>query len=297
MKKTYNIIIASLVTVLFMGIFTSCVKSRAGRTDFSGLAPIVEIPEGGFQNFGNTALNFPASDASDTNFFHVDYAAVDLAPKDITVTLSVDAAALAAYNANPANVFKYEAFPDSIYSIQKTVTIKAGQHYSDAIPLVVFPSKVDPSKNYMLPLSITDAQGNAISGNFGTIYFHFVGNPIAGSYKWDFTRHNSPDPNGPLSGLSFVGHNAVFSPDDPFTVEVATGYYTQPRYVIHFDNNNGVLSNFTVTFNQSDIAGVLAAGIVIAVQPHFTILDPVNKIFQIEYQTGSRYIVDKFYKQ
>ena len=296
MKNKFKITLASLILVLFAGTFTSCLKSRSDRTNFDNLTSFVQIPEGGLANIGNAALNLDGN-PSDTFQFHINYAGKNPTGKDLTVTFDNDPAVIAAYNADPNNKTKYDAFPSNIYSLPvKTATIKAGQNYSEVISFVVFPANVDPTKNYMFALTIKDAQGVPVSGNFGTIYYHLVGNPIAGSYNWDFTRYNKPTKGVSLSGLSFTGHTTTFKPDDPNTIEVNSGYFTQPRYVITFDNNGGVLSNFQVAFNADDYAGLIGAGIVIATAPHFTILDPVNGIYQIEYQTASRYIIDKFYK-
>lgn len=192
MKKSLNL--KSLVAVMLLSItlfFTSCVKNRNdGAVDFSQLAPIMQILEGGLAHFSASALLFPATDLKDSSGFHVNYAATTTAPKDIVVTLAYDAAALAAYNAaNPTA--QYAKFPDSIYKFTQTsVTIKAGQTYSDLVYITVYPNKIDPSKSYMFPISITDAQGVKISGNFGTIYYHVIGNPLAGSYNLVGTRYN-----------------------------------------------------------------------------------------------------------
>jgi len=73
---------------------------------------------------------------------------------------------------NSSNPVQYDTFPDSLYSFPITsVTIPAGKHL-DTLQVYFYPSKIDTTKNYMLPISIEDAQGQTISGNFGTIYFH-----------------------------------------------------------------------------------------------------------------------------
>ena len=192
MKK--SLIFKNLIAVLLVSgsvFFASCVKDRnTGAVDFSQLTPIMQIPEGGLSRFQSQALLFDGADVSDTAYFRVNYAATAVAPNDIVVTLGYDAAALAAYNAaNPTAT--YQKFPDSIYRFTQTsVTVKAGQSYTDVIKLTVFPNKIDPSKNYMLPISITAASGVKISANFGTIYYHFIGNCLAGAYNNVGTRYN-----------------------------------------------------------------------------------------------------------
>lgn len=284
--------------VLFMGIifFASCVKDYApNQTKFAGnLQGNAGIPEGGLTNFGNTSLSFPSTDPSDTIVFHVNLASVNLPTTDAEFTLGYDAAALASYNS--ANAIKYQKFPDSMYSFTQTkVTVKAGSSYA-TVKLVVYPNKVDPTLNLMLPISIIDAKGTQISSNFNTIYYHFIGNPLAGNYNWDFTRWNNPAGTGNPSGLSFTGRTATVLATSPTSLEVASGYFIQPRYEITFDNNNGVLTNFQVILNPDDIATMAASGVVVTNGPNIVLADPVAKKFTFQYTTKTRYIIETYYK-
>ena len=284
-----------IAALLFISIIflSSCIKSRDGRTDFSSLQPVVLIPEGGLSAFSSQALLFPGSDASDTAMFYVNYAATDVAPVDEMITLTVDAAALASYNAS--NPTKYKMFPDSIYSFKSTqVVVKKGMNYTDAINLVVFPVKIDPSQNYMLPISIKAVPvGSTISGNFGTIYYHFIGNPIAGKYTQEWIRYNNVGGTG--SPTNDVTSAAAFAPLDPTTITVASGS-AGLKYVMSFDNNNGVLSNFMISF---DGASVAASGVTITGGPTIIVADAVNHKYQFNFTynnaAGSaRNITDKF---
>ncbi len=192
MKK--YLIFTSLIAVLLISgtvFFSSCIKNRNDiAVDFNQLASMINIQEGGLNNFGTSALHFPAVDHSDTAYFRINYASSTGAPNDILITLAIDDAALAAYNAaNPTAT--YQKMPDSIFKfIQTSITIKAGQQNSDAVKLIVYPNKIDFSKNYMLCISITNISGNTVSGNFGTKYYHIVGNPLAGSYNMTGIRIN-----------------------------------------------------------------------------------------------------------
>jgi hypothetical protein len=289
-----------LLSMLVAVIGESCVKSVSGRTDFENLQPTVLMSDGGLANFQNNAILFPPTDAADTTYFHLEYASTTTAPQDEVITIAIDPAALAAYNAQGGN--QYAIFPDSIYSFTTTsVTIPKGNNYSAGIPLIMFPDKIDLLNNYMLPISITVApKGSTISSNYTTIYYHLVGNPIAGIYNWDWTRWNNSDGSGAPSGLSFVGQSTVLAPDDGTTVEVPSGYYTQPRYVITFTNNAGVLSNFAVTLNPTDLASFAAGGITVTSGPNILKADPINGIYEFQYTvfngTASRYLIDKYYK-
>jgi hypothetical protein len=153
----------------------------------------------------------------------------------------------------------------------------------------------------MFPISITAGGGATISGNFGTIYYHVIGNPIAGGYSWDWTRWNNNDGSGSPTSSSFVGNPTVFSPDNPTQVEVPSGYYLNARYVITFTNNAGTLSNFQVTLNPDDVKSQLTAGgITVTEGPTILTADPVNHVYQFHYSVfnGSayRYLIDKYYK-
>ena len=280
----------------------SCVKNRSGETSFSSISPVVQIPEGGMANFSNTALTFPGNDAADTAWFRIDYAATNVAAKDVTVTLGYDATALAVVNSSLDPSSQYAKFPDSTYAFTTTtVTVKAGQNYSALVPFIVHPSKIDPTQSYMFPISITAGGGATISGNFGTIYYHVIGNPIAGSYSWDWTRWNNSDGSGSPTSSSFTGQPAVFSPDNPTQVEVYSGYFQQARYVITFTNNGGVLSNFQVTLNPDDVKSELTAnGITVTEGPTIITADPVNHVYKFHYSvstgTAFRYLIDKYYR-
>jgi hypothetical protein len=223
-----NIVATVLVASLLF--FTSCVKDRnAGAPDFTKLTPIMQIVEGGLtaKGFGNAALLFPGGDLSDTAYFRVNYAATTVAPNDISVTLAIDDAARLKYNTdNPSS--QYEKMPDSLFKFTQTqVTIKAGQSYSDLVKLTVYPSKINVSKSYMIPITITAASGVNISGNFGTIYYHVIGNPLAGTYVVTGIRYNY---NGGPSGSSgvFNGNPANIPPGYTGTTAIPTPKVAAP---------------------------------------------------------------------
>ncbi len=161
--------------VLSFIIFTSlsgCLKDKPA-VDFSTVGTIIEIlpPNGGgLENFDAAALKFDATDVLDSADIDLNIASPKPLNKGLTITLAVNDALRSAYNT--ANGTAYEAMPDSVYLFSvKTGVIGAGQRL-DTVRIAFYPSKINPSKNYMLPVSIQDAQGETISGNFGDIYFH-----------------------------------------------------------------------------------------------------------------------------
>ena len=140
-----------IVSFLLEGCF-----KEVPTVDFSTVGTIIEIipPFGGLENFGNAGLVFPAGDLYDSEQVVVNIAS----PKPLSV---------------PLTVTSYIALPDSAYSFPNTsVTIPAGSHL-DTLTVYFYPSKIDSTQSYMLPIGISNAQGKTISGNFSIIYFHF----------------------------------------------------------------------------------------------------------------------------
>jgi len=287
-------------------IFTGCLKDTP-PTNFSNLPPIVEMeyPAGanfsglgsGLQYFIGGALTYPSSDVSDTAIILINLASPSVEGKEVTGTVGFSQALLSSYNSEGLGL-TYLQMPDSDYSIiNPNFDIPAGTRI-DTVRIVFFPDKISPTSTYLLPLAILTASNYTISGNFGVVYFSTIGNPLAGAYLWDYTRWNAQDSSGsPVT--ADVGLNTTLLPDNPTQVEVASGYYIGPRYVIDFTNNNGVLSNFSVSFNTADLATMAAAGVTITSGPNILIADSANLIFRFQYiafnGSGYRYIIDKYY--
>lgn len=295
-KRTNKYIITGYLLLSIALLQSGCVKSRSGETDLSQIQPIILIPEGGLSTFSSEALVFPATDAADTATFHVNYAATNVASANETVTLAVDAGAIASYNSS--STIQYVLAPDSIFSFTTSaVTLSKGNNYTGSIPLVVYPSKVDPTKNYMIPISIKTAPtGTTISGNYGTIYYHLIGNPIAGTYEEYWSRWNAADSSSGKAGALFYQSDVgsiTFAPNSPLEI-AAVSQGVGETDIIDFTNTAGVLSNFSIAIPP--VAGITVGS------PSFVRADPVNGIYEIyfPYVNGSganRVIVDKYVKK
>jgi hypothetical protein len=297
MKKISFFISAIILSGI---LFTSCVKDRNVGPDFSSTDPVLELRTpiadiAGLAYFGRAVIgNLP-----DVQQFYVNLASANTLDHDINVTIGVDPSLIDTYNADDNNAVKYELLPDSDYTISKTaLTIVKGQRI-DSVQITFFKDKIDPTHNYMLPVTITDGDGILISGNQGTIWFHAIGNPVAGAYNWEWIRWNASDTTGvPDYDLDYSP--AAFSPRDPTTIETPSGYYYQARYIIAFDNNNGVLSNFRVSFDQDDIDTYYTPNGVSMSDPVFIIADPISGQFRIysvaTTSSGPRNLIDFYYK-
>jgi hypothetical protein len=167
MKYTYFFI---LPVILLLS--SGCLKDTPA-VDFSTVGTIIEIlpPNGGgLENFDAAGLEFDPTDAKDSADIDLNIASPKPLNKPLTITVGVTDALRTSYNG--ANGAAYEAMPDSVYSLPVTTGNIAAGDRLDTIRVIFYPAKIDTTKSYMLPVSITDAQGETISGNFGTIYFH-----------------------------------------------------------------------------------------------------------------------------
>lgn len=193
-----------LFSIPFLSLLlVGCLKDKP-NVDFSQIFPVAEIStastnptpnaaSGGLAFFTAANLSFPSGAVLDTVFFTVNIASDYPLNKATNITVGVDTTIVAAYNADSVNNSKhvqYQVMPDSLYTMPtKTGTIPAGQRL-DTFYVIFNAAEFNPAYTYMLPIKITDASGLTISGNMGTIYFHIVGNPLAGNYTVTGTRYN-----------------------------------------------------------------------------------------------------------
>jgi len=190
-----KILIITLSMIVLVG--TSCLKDTAS-TDLSHEESILEViyppaaqyngVGSGLEYFGGGALSYPATDISDTLTFYVNIAGTNTLGTALSVTIAPDPNAL--LDNYSTDSITYVAMPDSDYSIvSATKTIPAGSRL-DTFQVVFYPSKFDITKNFMLALTPTDGGGVPIAGNFGHLYLHTIGNPLAGTYVETGTRYN-----------------------------------------------------------------------------------------------------------
>lgn len=183
----------SIIAAIFSGavLLTSCEKATVFEPIGDGGQKIIKIQVyGGLAGgFDASNLAFSPSSTSEILEMKLEYVAPAVSNQDITATIEVDPAAVAAYNATQTSPLKqYLVLPANAYTFPKqTVTIKANQTISSSFQIEFNPSLIDGSKNYMIPVSITSISG-ATAGTVkapgtGTAYFHFIGNPLAGSYN------------------------------------------------------------------------------------------------------------------
>jgi len=293
------------IPVILLLFLSGCLKDKP-NVDLSNIGYVAEIstastngttdaPSGGLTFFDGATLDGSIA-GLDSVMFTVNIASDYPPTKDVPVTVAVNDAARTAYISNPAKV-QFKAFPSDAFAFPVTTgTIKSG-HRLDTFWVVFNHDNLDPTQSYMLPITITAAPGVTISGNMNTIYFHIIGNPLAGSYSSEWIRYNQ----GTATGTPDYDEldNTTFIPVSPTTVSIPSG--TGVNYQLSFVNTNGVLSNFTVAFPDSGPGSASDNSITITSGPTIITADPVNKVFEFNFTYNNsagaaRNITDKFNK-
>ncbi len=307
MKKRLYFITTALVAIAALSL-SSCLKDSR-YVSFANGGTVLNFPTGGLGHFGADAV----TDPSDTivKQFAVEIASPAPPSANTDINIAVDNSIIATYKLTN-NAVDYQPMPDGSYTLSATkVTVPAGQR-SAAITVTFYKALLDPSKSYMLPIKIVGGPAGAIvSGNFGIHYYHFIGNDFAGTWTQNFRRWNggADSVTGSLSGASFAGHTATFSPVTPNEFQVATGYAGGAFvYDVTFTKNgDGTYSNFAVSFTDASIAGASAGGIALTqspvfLNPPFSPAGPLNftqasQIWHFQFKahtSADRYLVDEY---
>jgi len=285
-------------------VFTSCLEGYDSNTP-PNQQPFVMItnnPNGGtlvnsgLRYFASQALLLNPTVVNDTMTFAVTVQGMAKADRDINVTLSTPEDALDDYIATDG--IAYAMMPSNAYNLLSTTgTIPKGKSYVE-FQVVFHPSVIDLKKNYMLPISIASNDANLpIASNYRAIYYHSIGNPIAGLYSWEFIRYSTPAGTGSPDIHTFG--DATFAPSNGTTVTgFHTGYYTTPNYIVTFDDDgNGNLTNFKAILDPAALAADWdPAGIAVATGPTITTNATFTK-FTIKYTTLTRNVTDIYTKK
>jgi hypothetical protein len=295
MKSNFSKWLAFTTAIIIFAGLSSCVKPRAGYTDFSDLQDFVIFQNGGLRTFAASNVSAgPSSADTVTTSAIITLASKNVSSTPLTVKVGVDDTKRTDYNT--ANGTSYQAPTSSMYRIvNPTVTIPAGQNYA-TVKVEFYGKKLDPSVSYLLPLSILDASGKQLSANENTVYYNIIGNPIAGNYSENWRRWASFDTTtAPALNLNTT---VVFSPETSKQILVESNE-NGADFHISFTNTNGVLTNFKVTL---DPASYGTFGLGSLTTPAVLLkADPINGVYSIFFQyvnTGgaNRSIVEIFRK-
>ncbi|MEO6489832.1 MAG: DUF1735 domain-containing protein [Ferruginibacter sp.] len=266
-------------------LFNACDKPDVAEQLADNGQQIIKIAAfGGLQDpgFGASNLVFDPASTSEMVELQLEFSTSQVSTNDITVTLEVDPAGVTRYNATQANVQdQYEILPATAFTFPSTqVLIKAGETLSEPFSVEFDPSMIDPSKNLMLPISITAISGAAANvkaaPGTGTAYLHFIGNPLAGNYNTMGHRTNY------TGGVSWAG------PPDPEPaggVDGTTAVYSTPKFAAPIDSHTFQLD----MGNVPDPAGGLAQYYITANTDYTDITFDQGPTFEAGYSNILRY--------
>lgn len=116
---------------------------------------------------------FPFIDEARTLVLNAGFGAIGYPNSDVKITLTADLNALDSVNKQrvDAGLTEYVAFPEGSYEFSgNELIIAGGTLTSNLAELKYYPKKFDPTVDYMLPLTITDAGGYAINPRAKTVF-------------------------------------------------------------------------------------------------------------------------------
>lgn len=233
MKK----IIALLAVVSLFG----CKKDPAVSLSSSDPSTVMFTENGALTKLFPKVNYVPDGSVSDEYISFADYtirAKFDgpiVAPQDITLTYSVDAAAIAKFNSDGAaadpNFKPFALLPASQFSLLVTTdVIKKGEVYAPKVTdnIVTHPDLIDPSKFYVIPIKVSSSAYPTRSGS-GTIFIYIIGNPLAGAYQDWGIRYNYTGSAGAWAGPP-AGEGLATGPGGTATAGYPAGGSVQTTY-------------------------------------------------------------------
>ncbi|MCF3111863.1 DUF1735 domain-containing protein [Niabella sp. CC-SYL272] len=233
MKKIFSALALSFVLVGF----SSCLKDDSAILKPEQTTSVVEL--GTFQAFTSSSsnpirlysLSFDLSPL-DTIIIPVNYAGGRLAQKDIPVKVVYDSSIVKTFNekeyGTTVGSYKTALKPDAL-TVGNAV-IKKGSNTTE-LAIAIKVNQIAFDKSYVVPLVISDASGETISGNFSKIVINVS---VKNRYDGQFTA------NGTYSDLTL---GAAATARYPKTINLIT---QSPNSVAYFDINlNGGTYGYT----------------------------------------------------
>jgi hypothetical protein len=298
--KSNIIKIYTFLTICFLG--TSCLEGDEMNTppDASNAFLLMSnntsggtLMLSGLRFFDKQALLLNPAEETATIKFAVTLQGKTSLDRDIHVTLATPASALDDFYYGDG--IQYEMLPSTGYKLLSTEgVIPAGKDYAE-FTVDFHPSVIDLTKNYMLPITATNDANLEMSSNYGFVYYHIIGNPIAGLYTRQYIRYDNAEGTG-IPRIDDISETA-FAPSNGTTIKVNSG--TDLIYVVSFTDTDGVLTDFKVEFDAESVAD---SGLTISDGPVVAEADPLTGRFVLKYNYinsagAARNITDIFTKK
>ena len=262
-----NTVLVSLMMAC-ISFFTACLKDDANYKDFSAVGTVIELLDADpALGLTTSALTFSKTPVDIST--RVNVAAPYPLTSSLNVTLSIDKAAFATWKKVNADT-TYELLPDSSYTVPSaSVTIPANTSVASFV-VKVNSSKIDLTHSYVLPVSIADASGQNISGNFKTILYAIT---VKNIYDGDYLVTGTLDRQGkPTDAINETDHLSTVSGN---TSSAIAPFFGNSGIVINVQVN----ADNTVTVTPSAAAIVDIRGTVGKTSTY----DPAKKQFHLYY--------------
>ena len=281
MKNTN--IFNGLVAALCVISLSSCLKNKNEQPDFSATTPVVEIPVGspvGDGGINSLTTSLIQQDTPSDYIYYINYAASSTKSTDIKVTLSVDQAALAAYNAAHASDPALTIVPPSAFTMPVSIIIPANQRRVQ-VPVKLISTLLDPAIAYGLPVTITDASGEVISKKFGSVVIKVaVRNKYDGKYSLKGYVFREGDTDG-LGGF-FKGFTQDLSSNGAAALNFSQVWKT--------GSGAGGIDGLTISVNPATnkVTMKSTANATLANDPAYdNRYDPATKTFYLSFKWGA----------
>jgi len=164
--KNYKI--HSIICLLSLAAVVSCKKSTAPYATLTDSKANTLIYIAKAAGTTQTLAIFPFADTARTINFAASFGGVGLPKNPIPVQFAVDSKAFDSLNVSRANagLQPYLLFPSNAYTLSaSSATIPAGGVTSNLVTVSYFSKMFDATKDYLLPISITGANGYKIGAN------------------------------------------------------------------------------------------------------------------------------------
>jgi hypothetical protein len=193
MKKLHHILVFGLGGFGLLSL-PSCLKDNVNSGNLNAVG--ASFDQLASINYLNTGVNGGTTLANQNCYFmtlRVDstYQATDSVQietggatiaKNVTVTIGIDAAGFDTFNVH--NGGSFQLLPAADYTIDTPSTVMTAGSRAANVYIKFNTKLIDFSQKYILPIMITDAQGNTISGNYGAVMYEIVpGNQYMGLYQ------------------------------------------------------------------------------------------------------------------
>lgn len=167
-KRMKRILKLGSLALLGLSTFVACKKSTAPYEELTDSKETAVVTISRFSGNTQNLTVFPYQDEARTLEFSAAFGALGLPANPISVKFQIDDKAFDSLNVQRVKMGLpvYQKFPQDAYQISAlNSTIPSGKLNSELIKVSYFSKKLDPAVDYLLPISIVNADSYKIGAN------------------------------------------------------------------------------------------------------------------------------------